>query len=430
MNHFTVPCPHCESVFPVDPAKVPDEGVRARCTTCGGIFLVEKPAPEAEAADDTARRVAADAPAWEVAAAASAGMHPPAQVDEHADAAGDVTVAEDAVEEVEETAEAVEVVDDADHGAGVEEIEASAFDAAFDDEPFAPVEVEEVSADDESAALADDESAAPADDDAFSAFDDGFGDIALDQGLATEEPAADEPAAGGAEVVDVEVEKVEPVSAEGDDWVIETEEPTDTAPPIEVAPLDTVEAQVRGFQEETFEAPPEEGIGRVLPGQEDVEFSGYAGSSAVEEPEAAEEESPAAGTDEDALREADPVEAEAGAATPEIEEPVDSGAAPPAEPETAPEPEEAAPAAFRFGRRDPHEKAKRLARVLVSDMITYNADRHARALEAGTIPQDFEEEISKSWTEYVDQVGAEMAQSTDYWRDALNEVLAKGEKLF
>lgn len=79
-----------------------------------------------------------------------------------------------------------------------------------------------------------------------------------------------------------------------------------------------------------------------------------------------------------------------------------------------------------FGRRDPHEKARRLARVLVSDMVTYHRERHARALAAGTLPEDFDEEIRKSWEEYVAQVGRELAEETTYFRDALNDILAGG----
>jgi predicted Zn finger-like uncharacterized protein len=93
---------------------------------------------------------------------------------------------------------------------------------------------------------------------------------------------------------------------------------------------------------------------------------------------------------------------------------------------------EAAAAGFRFGKRDPTDKAKRLARVLVSDMIMYNADRHANALEAGTLKEDFEEEIEKSWKEFVEQVGEEIAEGPgqQFWSDALNDILAKGEQLF
>jgi predicted Zn finger-like uncharacterized protein len=103
-------------------------------------------------------------------------------------------------------------------------------------------------------------------------------------------------------------------------------------------------------------------------------------------------------------------------------------AAPP-EPPPAPQPA-ATPSAFTFGRRDPHEKARRLARVLVSDMIMYNPDRHTRAIAAGSLREDFDDEIKKSWQEYVEQVGEEIAKSTPYFDDALNDILARGQKIF
>jgi predicted Zn finger-like uncharacterized protein len=41
----------------------------------------------------------------------------------------------------------------------------------------------------------------------------------------------------------------------------------------------------------------------------------------------------------------------------------------------------------RFGGQDPHARARRLARALVSDMITYHPDRHQRGLREGTLRQ-------------------------------------------
>jgi predicted Zn finger-like uncharacterized protein len=107
-------------------------------------------------------------------------------------------------------------------------------------------------------------------------------------------------------------------------------------------------------------------------------------------------------------------------------EPASGEAESPAEAEAPAE----APAPRAFGRRDPHERAARLARVLVSDMIVYHKDKYERALEAGTLVADFEEEIEKSRAEYVDQVGQEIADGTSYFRDALNEILARGEQLY
>lgn len=127
------------------------------------------------------------------------------------------------------------------------------------------------------------------------------------------------------------------------------------------------------------------------------------------------------------------------AATPMPEVPTTPGASSAPEPEPAPvDPPPGSVAglsgvaagAIRFGARDPADRARRLARVLASDMITYNPARYAEARAAGTLRQDFEDEIEKSWEEYVDQVGPEMAKGTAYFVDALNEVLGRGEPLF
>ena len=40
---ITVSCPSCDTSFPVDPAKVPPEGVRAQCNICPEIFDVDRP---------------------------------------------------------------------------------------------------------------------------------------------------------------------------------------------------------------------------------------------------------------------------------------------------------------------------------------------------------------------------------------------------
>jgi len=184
----------------------------------------------------------------------------------------------------------------------------------------------------------------------------------------------------------------------GDDWVLEREEDASFGDlEVEVERLDTVEeVQRTASQEDSFASYIEAEV-VLTPGEWD---------EAVEEP---------AGPGHEA----------------EAEVPVDEAQPAPAEeaPEATVEEAPQTPG-FQFGRRDPHEKARRLARVLVSDMITYNPDRHVQALETGTLAQDFDEEIGKSWAEYVEQVGQELAESTSYWRDALNEILAKGEPLF
>ena len=80
--------------------------------------------------------------------------------------------------------------------------------------------------------------------------------------------------------------------------------------------------------------------------------------------------------------------------------------------------------------QDPQVKARRLARALISDMISYHPAKRAQALKDGTLKAGFEEEIKKSYEEYVQQVGEEMAKSTTHFTDALNEILAGGQTIF
>ena len=83
-----------------------------------------------------------------------------------------------------------------------------------------------------------------------------------------------------------------------------------------------------------------------------------------------------------------------------------------------------------FLKNDPSAKAKRLARALVSDMVSYLPAKREEGLRDGTLKQLFREEIKKSYEEYVDQVGATMAESTAYFQDALNDILAGGKTIF
>jgi predicted Zn finger-like uncharacterized protein len=83
-----------------------------------------------------------------------------------------------------------------------------------------------------------------------------------------------------------------------------------------------------------------------------------------------------------------------------------------------------------FGPQDPQTRARRLARALVSDVKAYNRDRWVQSRSAGTLRKDFRDDILKSWDEYVEQVGEETAKRTPYFRDALNDLLADGERVF
>ena len=83
-----------------------------------------------------------------------------------------------------------------------------------------------------------------------------------------------------------------------------------------------------------------------------------------------------------------------------------------------------------FLANDPNQKAKRLARALVSDMVAYNPGKREDGHRNGTLKQLFRDEIKKSYEEYLDQVGKEFAEGTTHFQDALNEILAGGQKMF
>jgi predicted Zn finger-like uncharacterized protein len=78
-------------------------------------------------------------------------------------------------------------------------------------------------------------------------------------------------------------------------------------------------------------------------------------------------------------------------------------------------------------RRD---RSKRLARVFVSDILIYNKEKRDRGLTNGDLMTVLGPEIKKAWEAYKEKVGADLVESTDYFRDALNEILADGRKIF
>ena len=83
-----------------------------------------------------------------------------------------------------------------------------------------------------------------------------------------------------------------------------------------------------------------------------------------------------------------------------------------------------------FLSQDPEARARRLARALVSDIVVYHPAKRRDGLRDGSLKLLFEEEIRKSWEEYVEQVGKQLAEATTFFTDALNEILADGQPVF
>ncbi|MEJ7813140.1 MAG: zinc-ribbon domain-containing protein [Gemmatimonadaceae bacterium] len=83
-----------------------------------------------------------------------------------------------------------------------------------------------------------------------------------------------------------------------------------------------------------------------------------------------------------------------------------------------------------FLANDPNQRARRLARALVSDIVAYYPEKRREGMANGTLKELFREEIKKSYAEYADQVGGQFAASTAHFRDALNDLLTGGKPVF
>jgi predicted Zn finger-like uncharacterized protein len=88
------------------------------------------------------------------------------------------------------------------------------------------------------------------------------------------------------------------------------------------------------------------------------------------------------------------------------------------------------PGAKQSSGNSKDKRARRLARVLVSDILYYNKEKRDQALIDGDLMAVLGDEIKKSWELYKEKVTAEVAGSTNYFKEALNEILADGQKIF
>jgi len=77
-----------------------------------------------------------------------------------------------------------------------------------------------------------------------------------------------------------------------------------------------------------------------------------------------------------------------------------------------------------------HERAKRLAKALASDLVLYNQAKVEQGLREGTLVQLLGSEIRRSWEYYCQQIPKHIVENTDYFKEQLNKVVGKGKELF
>ncbi|NLP04818.1 hypothetical protein GX411_02550 [Candidatus Fermentibacteria bacterium] len=75
-------------------------------------------------------------------------------------------------------------------------------------------------------------------------------------------------------------------------------------------------------------------------------------------------------------------------------------------------------------------RARRLARVLASDMVVYNKETVDKARREGNLAEVMCAEIDRSWQLWKSRFPEEAVNRSDLFRDALREILAAGSDDF
>jgi hypothetical protein len=74
--------------------------------------------------------------------------------------------------------------------------------------------------------------------------------------------------------------------------------------------------------------------------------------------------------------------------------------------------------------------AQCLARLLAARLRHENPEKIAEGLRDNTLQALMAREVMMAWKEYKEAVPQPVLEDTDYFREALNEVLAGGTKVF
>lgn len=90
----------------------------------------------------------------------------------------------------------------------------------------------------------------------------------------------------------------------------------------------------------------------------------------------------------------------------------------------------AAPAPAAPELPEAHKKAKRLARIIVSDIILYNQAKVEEGVRSGTFYELLADDIREGRALYLRRVAEEIREVTSYLEDAFEELLAKKRREF
>ncbi len=77
-----------------------------------------------------------------------------------------------------------------------------------------------------------------------------------------------------------------------------------------------------------------------------------------------------------------------------------------------------------------HNRARRLAKALASDLVLYNKDKVEEGLRENTLARLLGAEIRRSWEYYCQQIPQHIRDSSDYFKEQLNKIVGKGKEIF
>lgn len=77
-----------------------------------------------------------------------------------------------------------------------------------------------------------------------------------------------------------------------------------------------------------------------------------------------------------------------------------------------------------------HNRARRLAKALASDLVLYNKDKVEEGLLKNTLAQLLGPEIRRSWEYYCQQIPEHIRDNSDYFKEQLNRIVGKGKEIF
>ena len=85
-----------------------------------------------------------------------------------------------------------------------------------------------------------------------------------------------------------------------------------------------------------------------------------------------------------------------------------------------------ADSSFDLENQKRHEKAKRIARVIVNDIRNYNPDNLAEGIRISNIMKTLGKEVERGRLLYIKRVPPDIVKETNYYREALINILADG----